>query len=834
MLTIGFENNILVHYLSRMYWRTLAILFAGCLFFSDKVCAHITGSISGLVVSAETKEPLPTATIRVAGNHSKAAITDADGLFTLTMDTGIHQIIYGYIGYYPDTIIVHITDGIVIRDTIRLKAESKVLKTVVVSSGRFSQNLEDLTVSMDVLKPNLINNKNTTSIETALEQVPGLTIIDNDPQIRGGSGFTFGVGSRVAIVVDGIPLLSGDAGRPEWSYIPVENIEQIEIIKGSSSVLYGSSAMNGVINIRSAYPRSKPKTVISYSAGGYSLPGKPAQNWYNGAVPGFMNLNFLHSQIINKNLDLVIGANFNMDQGYIGPAPAIGYIPADLRKALLLTDSIPTFSNKDMLRERARLNFSFRYRNRKVHGLSYGINGNGMYNKTDMALAWLSDSLGLYRSYPGAVFLERQTFFNLDPFIRYDAGNGITQSLVTRVFHTNDEMTNNQSTKGTLYYGEYQVQRKWEDKHLTLTGGVVGSLASSMAQLYDSSGTPDNKVTNVAEYIQADKKFWNVLSLSGGVRYEYFRTNSLASVSKPIFRAGASLKVLQGTWLRASYGDGFRYPTITERYIATKAGLFGVFPDPGLRPENSQNYEVGIKQGFKIGDCMGYLDIAGFRQNYQNTIEYLFGVWDPNISLVGFKFVNTGNSRVVGADISVACTTPESNKKFGITVLAGYTYVDPESLTPNLVYAHTTPLPGGLSQALSFRNSSMDTSGNILKYRFKNMLKADVEVRIHQFGIGASYRYYSKMENIDNAFQTIESLTATINKVAPGLPPIKGVGYWQSNHGFSIVDARVSCKINTKTKLSLVANNIFNITYFLRPLKIESPRTVALQFVYTF
>ncbi|HRD39883.1 MAG TPA: hypothetical protein PLC65_14735, partial [Bacteroidia bacterium] len=68
-------------------------------------------------------------------------------------------------------------------------------------SGKFEQKLEELTVSMEVIKPDLIHNKNSTSIESALEQAPGLSIIDNDPQIRGGSGFTFGVGSRVAIVV---------------------------------------------------------------------------------------------------------------------------------------------------------------------------------------------------------------------------------------------------------------------------------------------------------------------------------------------------------------------------------------------------------------------------------------------------------------------------------------------------------------------------------------------------------------------------------------------------------------------------------------------------------
>jgi len=239
-------------------------------------------------------------------------------------------------------------------------------------------------------------------------------------------------------------------------------------------VLYGSSAINGVINIRSAYPTSTPKTTISYSLGDYSDPMQPAQNWYNGAIPGFMNLNFLHSEIINKNLDFVIGGNFNLDQGYIGPAPAQGYLPPDLKKSLLLTDSIPTFSNQDMLKERARLNFSLRYRSKKITGLSYGINGNGMYNKTNMVLAWLNDSSGLYRGYPGAVFLENQTFFNLDPFIKYDAGNGATHSLVTRVFHTDDEITNNQSTNGTLYYAEYQLQKKYQDLGLTFTGALWG------------------------------------------------------------------------------------------------------------------------------------------------------------------------------------------------------------------------------------------------------------------------------------------------------------------------------------------------------------------------
>lgn len=803
----------------------LAVLFTG-------ICAlaQQKGHLRGKVLAAGTKEPLGSAAVKVVGVGNIGCVADIEGNYDLLLDTGYQHVYCQYLGYVSDTVSVHISAAEGAEHDFLPEKTSELLKTVVVSSGKFAQRLEDLTVSMEVLKPSLIANKNTTSIENALEQVPGLSIIDNDPQIRGGSGFTFGVGSRVAIVVDGIPLLSGDAGRPEWSYIPVENISQVEIIKGSSSVLYGSSAINGVINVRSAYPTNTPKTTISYSAGEYSAPEKPAGNWYNGSLPGFTNLNFLHSRIINKKLDLVIGGNCNIDQGYAGPAPPMGYMPWDLRKALLLTDSIPTFSNSDLRKERVRLNFSLRYRPAKVRGLSYGINGNGMYNKTNMVLAWLNDSDGLYRGYPGAVFMEYQTFFNLDPFIRYDAGNGWNHSLVTRVFHTNDVMSNNQSTRGTLYFGEYQVQRKLKEQDLTITGGITGSISATRASLYDSSGSPDNRVSNVAEYVQADKKFGDRLNISGGVRYEYFRTNDLKGVDQPILRAGASLRLLQGTWLRASFGDGYRYPTITERYISTKAGLFGVFPNPGLQPETSRSYEVAVKQGFKIGACMGYLDLAGFQQRYHNTIEYLFGPWKQDVSLFGFKFVNTGDSRVRGIDVSLACATPESNKRFGLTVLAGYTYIDAVSLTPDLIYAHTRSIPGSIADTnYSFRNTSMDTTGNVLKYRFRHMAKADVEARIGRFGIGVSYRYYSKMENIDKAFGDIETLT----KQVPYLAPIKVLEYWQAHKSFSVFDARISCRLSERHKVSVVCNNLFNVAYFLRPLKMEAPRSIAVLYLYS-
>jgi iron complex outermembrane receptor protein len=809
---------------------TQTIFLFTLLIFTNTLTAQQTGVLKGKISDAKTKELLPGATVQLLNNLSKGAVSDIDGNYSMVLDSGNYKLSVNFIGYLSDTFAIQIDNNKITEYNIALISADKILETIVVSSGKFDQKLEELTVSMEVLKPQLINNKNTTSIETALEQVPGLTIIDNDPQIRGGSGFTFGVGSRVAIIVDGIPLLSGDAGRPEWSYIPVENIEQIEVIKGASSVLYGSSALSGVINVRSAYPRSKPKTVINYSIGNYSLPKAPAESWYNASEPVFSNLNFLHSRIIKKNLDFVIGGNLNIDQGYIGPPPPAPYVPKDLAQALMIDDSIPLFTNNDMRKQRARVNFNLRYRFKKITGLNAGVNGNAMLNKTNMVFAWFNDSLGLYKGYPGAVFLENQTLFNIDPFIKFNR-NGVNHSLITRVFHSDNRITNNQSNKGTLYFGEYQLQKLFKNLDFTFTGGVVGSVSTSFAKLYASSGRTNNRITNASGYIQLDKKFWGILNISGGFRYEYFKMNDLQSVVAPIYRAGMSLQLFKATFVRASYGQGFRYPTITERYISTKASLFGVFPNPDLKPETSTNFEIGLKQGFKIGSVMGYLDVAGFYQRYENTIEYLFGVWDPTFSLVGFKFVNTGNSQVRGIDASFVLSTKE-NKKYGVTALIGYTYVEPISLTPDKVYATSKSIqPGAPGTDLTYLNSSMDTTGNVLKYRFKNMFKGDIEFKLFKFAVGVSYRYYSKMQNIDKAFADIEQLT---HDASPYLSEIKAVQFWKTHKSFNVWDARVSCQITERNKVSVICNNLFNLAYALRPMKIEAPRTTAIQYVYTF
>ena len=210
--------------------------------------------INGKIIDKKTKEPLIGVNVLLSGGGGTA--TDFNGDFSLKLDKSSdkkYNITFKYIGYKSYNNIYLIDDNEQKTINISLEQDSEQLKTVVISAGRFEQNLEEITVSMEVMKPSLIENKNTTNIETAIDQVPGVNITDGQANIRGGSGWSYGAGTRVLVMVDDMPLISGDAGQAQWSLIATENINQVEIIKGASSALYGSSALNGVINIRTAF-----------------------------------------------------------------------------------------------------------------------------------------------------------------------------------------------------------------------------------------------------------------------------------------------------------------------------------------------------------------------------------------------------------------------------------------------------------------------------------------------------------------------------------------------------------------------------------------------------
>ncbi len=774
------------------------------------------GYFKGVVMDRSNHETLIGANIKEKRNPSVGAASDLDGKFSIKLPPGQYTFVITFTGMKTDTVSFYLKPGQTIEKTIEMDIYVNQLQGVEVSVGRFDQKPEDMTVTLEVLQPKLIENKITTNIEEVLDFVPGLNIVDGDPQIRGGSGFTFGVGSKVGVFVDGMPVLSADANRPLWDLIPTDNIKQVEVVKGASSVLSGASSLSGAIYVKTADAPIKPLTKVNAYGGFYSNPKYGYMKWWS-QFPYIGGVSFMHARA-GKSNDFIVSADVKMDHGYEGPPKPLP----------LVVDTLTNFSESQMAEKRYRLSFNYRHRNQKYKGLFYGINGNAMYNDTKLALAWLDDSTGFYRAYPGGVLLQKNYLFYLDPYINYFTALGTSHSLKTRFMYSYTNMSNNQSTTSSIIYADYHFKKDYSmPGGFKFIGGITSQYNTVLSDVYIGSGNQFNRLLNVSPYIEVQNKFFQTLNISLGLRLEVFSLNDATADIKPIFRAGASLKVMQETYVRGSWGQGYRYPTIAERFIRFSSGTIGVFDNPDLKPETSTNAEIGVKQGFKFNNFYGYLDMSAFLQNYDNTIEYLFGFWDSTYTFAigGFKFLNTGKSRIMGIDISFNGKA-QLTRSLVMNTMFGYTYISPKSLEPDYVFAKDYSF--GENTDFSYNSTSVNPEKQILKYRFLHTFKADVEFVYKGLATGLSMKYYSPIVNLDKSIEDFEQATSNTGGTTQ---PIKYMNYFYNhNNGNLIMDFRVSYSFNDVHKVSFIANNMLNRWYSIRPLKAEAMRSVLLQY----
>ncbi len=762
--------------------------------------------------SSRIQESIPGVTI---SNGQEGTRSDMNGDFNFGLPAGNHNLIIKCIGYHDKILTIQNLKENRNLGVIFLSEKSLSFKQLVVSAGKFQQDIANVTMSMEVIQPRLFQEKNVTSLEDGLQQVPGVVIVDEEPQIRSGSGYSFGAGSRVQVLIDDIPILSGDAGKASWAFMPLENISQLEIIKGASSVLYGSSALSGVIHFRTAYPTSTPKTRFQVWSGIYSAPKAPHHYWngFNKKAGYFFN----HSQK-NGNWEWLLAATLQADDGHMGPnKDSLGIVQA--------YDQNPFTVDRYSSENRSRINFQLRHRNPKIEGLSYGINGIVAQSQSISTLIWENSTNGLFGAYSGSNTYTYKLVAAVDPFVEYYNKRGSKHSIKSRWQSLDNYNNNAQGNYSDVYYTEYQYQQDWESwgvPGLRTTIGAVNSITAAEGELY-IGGNPDgiNTASNRAAFFQADGQWRKRLFLSAGCRLEQFTINQEKS-QRPVFRAGINFKWFEHTHLRASYGQGFRFPSIAEKFIITALGAVKVYANPDLKPESSENIEFGVKQGFQLGQFKGYIDAAAFQQTFDQFVEFTFGQWGEitilNNGGLGFKSLNTGTAKVQGAEISVM-GTGEWFKGLNIDLLAGYTYTNPKSTSPDYIYAQNY----NNTVSTTFLNTSSDPNGNILKYRMQHLIRGDVALRWKNWTVGGSARYNSHMQNIDNAFELLEEFFP--NEFNPGIIQ------WRQNHttGDLVLDARAGFQWNHQ-QLTISVNNLTNRLYAIRPLAIESTRLINLQY----
>ena len=776
-------------------------------FLLFSIAFNSNSQIQGKVVDASTGEPIIGA--KIYASDGQRAISNFDGDYNLACKEFPVVLVVKMLQYVNDTTTIE-SSG---RYNIKLSEPVTDLQTVVVSAGRRKQAIEEVPVSMEIIRPELIDNKGITSLDQAIEQTPGVSTFDGQVSIRGGSGFSYGAGSRVLLLWNGMPLLSGYAGDTQWNAIPMEQASQIEVMKGASSVLHGSGALNGIIALTEKEPGTTPETKVKLQYGIYDNPKRASLKWWD-TNPMTQQVEVYRGHMF-KNMGYTISSTFFHDGGY--KAGETEY--------------------------RGRVSGSLYFRPQKWKKVKAGIGYNYQVQKTGNFIIWESDSLG-YTPQGGVDTSNAASTLTynlghrlfLDPYIKMIDKHNNRHSFKNRVYYVKNGISGSegQSSAATIYYSDYQFQKEYANG-FTLTSGI-----SNISNVVRSELVGDHTSNNIAAYTQVEHHMGD-FDFTAGLRLEYFtmdgeRGDSDFMISKkdstilpfyPVARSGFHYKLAEYTHLRASLGQGIRYPAVGERFIQTSVGALNIFQNPALTPEIGWAGEIGLKQGVRIGDWKGMLDISGFINEYQNMIEFTFGIYNPLngdavnavqgdpvydaltdqgytiYDLIGFRAQNAEAARITGIDFSF--NSFGSIGDVEIVSLIGYTYMNPISLNTDSLY----------------RLTWSDTTENILKYRYRHLVKVDVEVSYKKFSSGISLRYGGFMKNIDRVFE--ESIGGTY--ILPGLKEYRQI----YNRGNLVIDYRIGYKLNDNYRLGFMVNNLLNSEYTSRPGDIQPPRNFSLQ-----
>lgn len=669
-----------------------------------------SGTITGRIFDRSNGDPLPGANVLIVDTRLGAAAS-TDGRFVIPrVPPGNYALKVQMIGYAPALRQnLRIMPGDTIRLTIGLQPTTIDMPAVVVSATKKAGSLIETPASVSILSEQFVRRQNVLSVEDALEFAPGVHLMDSQINIRGSSGYSRGAGSRVVLLIDGIPMLPGDSGDIKWDTIPVDEIARVEVVKGAASALYGSSAIGGVVNIITREPEEQPTTKIRLTGGVYDKPYSRLWRW-TGRTQVFHEQDFSHTRTIGR-LGLKLSATRRESEGYKESGQYLRY----------------TFYGK------ARYHFS--PASSVLGYLNYATNVNGA------ALFW-QDYFHTFLADPASV---DNTIYST----KLQAGALVTQVFSSRAVSRtriglyrntweNRFVDNNDHVTAVKTDVDWQLDYTLNPRY-TFTFGATVTYDNVTSTIYE-----DHHTWDLAAYTQHEWDGPADLQLNAGVRYDYHWVDSGLTEYQLTPKFALVYAPVPYLSARLVSGTGFRSATIAEMFTSTTTSGFQVIPNLDLVAETAWSNEIGFQAILPFA----FVNVAGFWNEYNDFIEADF------IEAEGgqvIQFQNINRARIRGAEIELRTELLEKLLSFQ----AGYTYMDARDLE--------------LGTALAYRPRHLVTvSGNLhwralrlgADFRYASRLDTvkifpedpRVSQKLTNVRVGMAWRALEVMFNINNLF----------------------------------------------------------------------------------
>lgn len=595
------------------------------------------------------------------------------------------------------------------------------LQGVVISANKIQVNRNNVPLSISVINRDQIEASSESALLPVLsERVPGLFVTE-----RGITGFGVSAGSAGTVNIRGVgqgnKVLMLFDGQPQWAglfghslpdtYV-ASDVEKVEVIRGPGSLLYGSNAMGGVVNIITRqHQQQGRRTQARVMYGSFNTQKYMVNNGYNiGNFSSFISVNHDRTDGHRDN------SKFHITNGFAN----LGYRISDQYK-VAGNVSLAQFKNQNP-------------------GAVYAPLTDNV-----MDIFRGTTSVGLENNY-GKISGALRVFYNWghhDINDGYKAGAG--ESPQTKLFLSNDHNT------GVMFYQSFRL---FEGNSFTVGvdyknwGGKAWNEAIDTRK--KTGDLADKSVSETAGYAIMQQELCDLLSLNAGIRYEH---NSVFG-GEWVPQGGVAIRPFDGNVIKASVSKGFRSPNIKEMYM---------FPpqNPDLKPESMMNYEVSIGQSLLENRL--HAELTGFYIKGKNLIETLpVAGQDKPLNQNTGPFTNKGFEFEISYQL---CTN--------LLVDANYSYLHTSkallAAPKHKIYGGLTYMPGRFTF-----NVSMQSISGLYTVVDKKKPANDVIEDYAVLNARAAYRFGARDKGL-NLFVKGDNLTATRYSINNGFPMPKAI-----------------------------------------------------------
>ena len=534
------------------------------------------------------------------------------------------------------------------------------LMEVVVTGTRTEKPILDAPVRTEVVNRTEIEKTHARDLKDALENVPGLMVRENEKE--GFGAWLQGVNSdRVLIVVDGEPISPSTGSAVDLSQLATTDIERVEVVKGATAALYGSSAMGGVISIITRKPDAPLSYSLTVEGGGYG-----DHNVDSDAISPYGHIS-AKVALKEAKWSLSSSASLRHSEGY------------DLDKKTFGTEGA----------EGDKGNIGFRYTYNLSGDLELFIAPSYYYEELRRRMAEFAPGQGeIERNktsdanrYHTTIGFERrwEDSSRLRGWLVVDNWHDVTRQDVIATSQIDQQRT----AEVDLYRYEMQWDKPIGDDHLVTTGLLVGRETMSMVK--EEQGkflreVPKESRENIEAYIQDDIFLSDRWELVPGIRIQ--EDSDFGTEATPKISGMYRLDWFEGitTNVRLSYGNGYRVPSLKERHFVFDHSALGyiVLGDSNLQTEQSRSYQFDLE--FSNQNNF-YLNLNLYHNDIKGLIDSEFSHVDQGVSI--YRMKNIDRARTRGVEV-----TSKLNTASGLSFSSGVTYLDAEDLRKNEPLTH--------------------------------------------------------------------------------------------------------------------------------------------------